>query len=77
MTIEVVRQRSSVTQGEAEVRVNGETLVQYGDKITMDGTHGAIIAGWGSEKSDRSLIVSALSQYPERFEELAKGGGLK
>lgn len=60
LTFEVKRLRPSVTQGEAAVYCNGVKLVQFGDKIEMDGKHGDIIGHWGSTTSDEEFITATL-----------------
>lgn len=72
-TVEVIRHRFSVTQGEAEVRVNGQKVVQYGDRITTDGQHDRAFGGYGSEISDEQFIETAFRQYSERIVEIAQG----
>lgn len=76
--LDVVRKRSSVTQGEAEVVCNGRRVVAYGDHIcmkkndvqltdgfkTFDGTlYGPIIGNWGSATSDSAFRKAAICQY--------------
>jgi hypothetical protein len=72
ITIEVKRNRPSVTQGSADVYINGEKVITFGDDIYMqnkDGTftnghntienakfYGEIIGGWGSIKPDSDFI---------------------
>ena len=73
VNIEVIRHRFSVTQGEAEVRVNGQKVVQYGDRITMEGQHDRGFGGYGSEVSDEQFIAAAFRQYSEDIVRLAQG----
>ena len=40
--------------------INGVKLVQFGDKIEMDGKHGDIIGHWGSTISDEEFITATL-----------------
>jgi hypothetical protein len=62
LTFEVIRHRLSVTQGEAEVKVNGQTVVRYGDTIDIGGTIDPS-GGWGSVYSDAHFIEAAMRQY--------------
>lgn len=57
---EVIRHAFSTTQGEAEVVVNGQSIVQYGDDriLNDDGL-------WVSSHSDHHFIKAALMQYPD------------
>lgn len=75
VTIEVKRNRQSVTQGSATVFVNGVSVITFGDEMYLkaaDGTfthgnrtvnakhHGEVIGGWGSIKPDHDFIIAAL-----------------
>lgn len=64
LVIEVRRRRMSVTQGEADVYVNGEKAVTFGDKIELIGEgercYGENIGGWGSKKPDTDFIAGFL-----------------
>ncbi|MBD5504575.1 MAG: hypothetical protein HDR09_12835 [Lachnospiraceae bacterium] len=64
LEIEVKRIRSSVTQGEAAVYVNGEKVVQFGDKIEIikEGQpyYGEKIGDWASVKPDADFIKGLL-----------------
>lgn len=76
LQIEVKRIRSSVTQGEAQVFVNGKYIISFGDTICFkknDGSftngfntfenvkhYGEVIEGWGSIKSDSDFILGLL-----------------
>ena len=62
---QVVRHRFSITQGEAEVFYNGESVVKYGDTIGLDGQYHRV-GGWGSVHSDEHFIEAAKRQYPEK-----------
>ena len=52
LVIEVKRRRMSVTQGEADVYVNDQKVITFGDKIEMikegERCYGENIGGWGS-----------------------------
>ena len=48
MQVVVRRHRFSVTQGEAEVIVNGRSLGNFADDYSLHGKHGMIIGHWGS-----------------------------
>ena len=65
ITIEVRRNRPSVTQGSATVYINGEEIVTYGDEIELlkdgDVWYGENIGGWASRKSDAAFICGALN----------------
>jgi hypothetical protein len=74
--IEVKRIRPSVTQGEADVYINGEKIISFGDTICLkqnddnftDGFrtfknvkhYGEVIGGWGSIKPDSDFILGLL-----------------
>lgn len=76
ITIEVKRNRQSVTQGSATVYINGKEVLTFGDNICLkqkDGTftngfktfenakhYGEVISGWGSIKPDSDFIIGAL-----------------
>lgn len=64
---EVERLRSSVTQGEARVLCNGQTVVQFGDAISMEGRYDAF-GGWGSTIPDLDFIAAALRNYRDAVE---------
>jgi uncharacterized Zn-binding protein involved in type VI secretion len=66
LTIEVKRHRQSVTQGEAEVIVNGKSIVRYGDNIVLNGEYNSF-GGWGSNKHDNVFIKAALRQYADQI----------
>ena len=84
MIIEVKRIRQSVTQGEAQVLINGEAILTFGDKIEIvkEGQkyYGEQIGGWASLKPDSSFILG-LFYHPYdnlyRHSELAKKAILK
>ena len=74
--IEVKRNRQSVTQGEADVYINGEKIISFGDTICLkqndsnftDGFrtfknvkhYGEVIGGWGSIKPDSDFIFGLI-----------------
>lgn len=64
LVIEVKRRRMSVTQGEADVYVNGQKVITFGDKIEMikekERYYGENIGGWGSKKPDSAFIAGYL-----------------
>lgn len=64
LEIEVKRTRTSVTQGEASVYVNGRMVARFGDDIEIikEGRpyYGDVIGGWASTKSDAHFIRGLL-----------------
>jgi len=76
LTVEVKRNRTSVTQGSATVYINGKEAITFGDDIYLknsDGTftngfktvenarhYGEVIGGWGSIKPDSNFILGLL-----------------
>lgn len=64
LVIEVKRRRMSVTQGEADVYVNGQKVITFGDEIEMikegERCYGDNIGGWGSKKPDSAFIAGYL-----------------
>ena len=76
LTIEVKRNRKSVTQGTADIYINDEMVLSFGDPMYLDngnGTftngfntitdakhYGEIIGGWGSIKPDSDFIFGLL-----------------
>lgn len=62
--ITVERRRSSVTQGMADVLVNGEKIMDFGDKIEIippgGKYYGELIGNWASVEPDTSFIIGAL-----------------
>jgi hypothetical protein len=76
LKIEVKRNRASVTQGNADIYINGEKVITFGDDMFLkldDGnftngfrtvenaTHyGEVIGGWGSIKPDSDFIFGLL-----------------
>ena len=62
--ITVERRRSSVTQGTATVLVNGEKIMDFGDKIEIippgGKYYGELIGDWASVEPDVSFITGAL-----------------
>ena len=71
--IEVKRVRASVTQGEAQVYMNGHYVMSFGDTIEMvkdDAPYyGANIGGWASVKPDTDFIRGLLCH---KYEEIYK-----
>ena len=63
-TFSVLRSRSSATQGEATVLLNGCAVITFGDTIGLvkDGAafYGENIGGWASTKSDGDFVFAAL-----------------
>jgi hypothetical protein len=72
INFEVKRHRISLTQGEAEVLVNGNLLIRYGDDIQLGGKYGEIIDGYGSMLSDNVFIISAMKHVPNRIINIVK-----
>lgn len=76
LTIEVKRNRQSVTQGDATIYINGEKVLTFGDEMFLqqkDGSftngtktvehaqhYGEVIGGWGSIKPDSDFIIGLL-----------------
>lgn len=64
LEIEVKRRRASVTQGEADVFINGEKVLTFGDTIQIieDGQpyFGEKIGNWASTVPDSSFIKGIL-----------------
>lgn len=62
--IEVKRNRPSVTQGSAEVYVNGEEMISFNDEIILikpnEKYYGDLICGWASETPDEEYIKGML-----------------
>lgn len=62
--IEVIRHRASVTQGEVEIIVNGQSVARFGDTIELipEGKpfYGENIGGWASTTPDSDFIIGAL-----------------
>ena len=62
--ITVERRRSSVTQGMVDVLVNGEKIMDFGDKIEIippgGKYYGELIGNWASVEPDTSFIIGAL-----------------
>lgn len=62
--IEVKRRRFSVTQGEADVYLNGEKVISFGDTIELipdGGTYyGELIGNWASTVPDSAFISGLL-----------------
>lgn len=70
--IEVVRRRSSVTQGSAHVLVNGVEVADFYDEIKLlkKGKHyyGENIGGWASITPDEAFIKGMLFHpFEERY----------
>lgn len=64
LTIEVIRSRSSVTQGDANILINGRLTATFEDKIEIirDGQpyFGTMIGTWASVKPDSDFIKGLL-----------------
>ncbi len=76
INIEVKRNRPSVTQGTADVYINGELIISFDDQMYLknnDGTftngfntiknakhYGEVISGWGSIKPDSDFIFGLI-----------------
>lgn len=64
LEIEVVRRRFSVTQGQADVLVNGQKVISFGDNIQIvkDGQtyYGEKIGDWASVTPDSAFIKGLL-----------------
>lgn len=64
LEIEVKRRRASVTQGEADVYVNGKKVIAFGDKIELiqEGQpfYSEKIGGWASVTPDADFIKGLL-----------------
>lgn len=62
--IEVKRNRPSVTQGSAEVYVNGEEMISFNDEIILikqnEKYYGDLICGWASVTPDEEFIKGML-----------------
>lgn len=62
--IEVKRSRPSVTQGSAEVYVNGEVIISFNDEIKLircgEKYYGDLIGGWASVTPDEEFIKGML-----------------
>ena len=68
-TIEIVRDRFSVTQGSVSVKFDGKTIATYADEIKLIGsddyscgakgrpTYGENIGGWASIHSDEHYLI--------------------
>ena len=64
LEIEVVRRRFSVTQGQADVLINGKTAISFGDKIEYieegETYYGDLIGNYASKKPDADFIRGLL-----------------
>jgi hypothetical protein len=76
ITIEVKRERQSVTQGTATIYINDNKVLSFGDDMYLennDGTftngfntvenarhYGPVIGGWGSIKPDSDFIMGLI-----------------
>lgn len=62
--ITVERRRMSVTQGMADVLINGVKVMDFGDEIELikpgEKYYGPIIGGWASKSPDTSFILGML-----------------
>ncbi|MCQ4924911.1 hypothetical protein NE686_17550 [Tissierella carlieri] len=65
----VIRYRLSVTQGEAEVLCNGESIVRFGDEIVLGGKIDEI-GGHGSINEDIAFIKAAVRDYADKISNL-------
>lgn len=70
--ITVERHRSSVTQGMADVLINGEKILDFGDKIERippgGKYYGELIDGYASVHPDTAFIIGALyNTYDELY----------
>jgi len=63
LNFEVKRKRASVTQGSAEVYLNDEIVISFGDEIKIGGKYGENIGGWGSTVSDKEFIKGVLFPF--------------
>lgn len=65
--ITVERRRSSVTQGMVDVLVNGEKIMDFGDKIEIippgEKYYGELIGNWASVEPDTSFIKGMIYHY--------------
>lgn len=72
LNFEVKRKRASVTQCSAEVYLNNELIISFGDNIEIGGNHGENIGGWGSTISDKAFIKGVLFPFFTNQEEIEK-----
>jgi hypothetical protein len=61
----------SVTQGEAEVFVNGQSIIRYGDNIVINGQYESF-GGWGSNNSNEYFIQAAMKQFSNKIIEIGR-----
>lgn len=69
---EVKRHRFSVTQGSAEVYLNGKLVISFADNIEIGGEYGDNIGGWGSTKSDEVFIKGVMFPFFVNKEDIEK-----
>ncbi|MDE7244134.1 MAG: hypothetical protein K2O18_09185 [Oscillospiraceae bacterium] len=67
LDISTERVRGSATQGEVKVYINGEYILNFGDKIVLPGRganpedyYGDDIGGWRSSKPDSSFVLGLI-----------------
>lgn len=64
LKIEVLRKRASVTQGSAEVLINGKAVITFADKIEIvkegEEYFGERIGLWASKKPDSDFVLGLL-----------------
>ncbi len=71
LSFKVERNRQSVTQGEVDIILNGEKVITFGDKISLEGEY-HVLGGWGSTVSDQAFIKSVLFPHPANAERIEK-----
>lgn len=69
---EVKRHRFSVTQGSAEVYLNGKLVISFADEIEIGGQYGENINGWGSTRSDEVFIKGVMFPFCANKEPIEK-----
>lgn len=64
MEITIERVRGSVTQGEVRTYVNGQYILNWGDKIEIihegEAYYGPVIGNWASKKPDSSFVLGLI-----------------
>ena len=72
INITVERRRASVTQGMVDVLINGEKIMDFGDKIEIippgGKYYGELIGNWASVEPDTSFIIGALTELKRAAE---------
>ena len=67
LVIEVKRRRMSVTQGVADVYVNGQKVITFGDEIEMikegERCYGDNIGGWGIRMMNSTILGRSWSGF--------------